>query len=316
VNVLVTGGAGFIGSHLVDLILADRPDWRVTVLDALTYAGDRRNLDDASSHPAFDFVGGDIADPSTAAPLVAGADMVVNVAAESFVDRSIADAGVFVRSNVGGTQVLLDAARRDGIRVVQVSTDEVYGSVREGVFTEGSPLRPGNPYAATKAGADLLCRSFHNTYGLDVRIVRGANSFGPRQHPEKAIPTFAVAAIQGKALPVYGDGSNRREWLYVEDFARAILRVAEQGEAGEIYNAGGGQEVSNLELARAICALAGANPELVTFVDDRPGHDFRYSMAWDRIAALGWKPEAMFHQALAATVEWYRAHPERWETGE
>jgi dTDP-glucose 4,6-dehydratase len=312
VNVLVTGGAGFIGSHLVDLILADRRDWRVTVLDALTYAGDRRNLDDASSHPAFSFVEGDIADPEATGPLVAGTDLVVNMAAESFVDRSIADAGAFVRSNVAGTQVLLDAARRSGIPMVQVSTDEVYGSVRDGFFTEDSPLRPGNPYAATKAGADLLCRSFHHTYGVDVRIVRGANAFGPRQHPEKAIPTFTLAALSGRPVPVYGDGSNRREWLFVEDFARAIMRVAEQGEAGEIYNAGGGHEVSNLDLARAICTLAGADVDLVTFVDDRPGHDFRYSMAWERIATLGWKPEASFQEALAATVDWFRSHPERW----
>jgi dTDP-glucose 4,6-dehydratase len=316
VNVLVTGGAGFIGSHLVDLILAERPGWRVTVLDAMTYAADRRNLDGASSHPAFTFVEGDIADPETPRPLVAGSDLVVNVAAESFVDRSIDDAGAFVRSNVAGSQVLLDACRRDDVPMVQVSTDEVYGSVRDGFFTEDSPLQPNNPYAATKAAADLLCRSFHHTYGLDVRIVRGTNAFGPRQHPEKAIPTFAVAALRRRPVPVYGDGSNRREWLFVDDFARAVLTVVEQGEAGQIYNAGGGHEVSNLELARTICRAAGADETLVTFVADRPGHDFRYSMAWDRIAALGWKPEATFQDALASTVDWFRAHPERWETGE
>jgi dTDP-glucose 4,6-dehydratase len=313
VKLLVTGGAGFIGSHFVDLVLASRPDRTVTVLDALTYAGDVRNLDEARQHPGFAFVRGDVSDPEATGPLVQEADLVVNFAAESFVDRSIADSRAFVRSNVVGTQVLLEACRLQEIPLVQVSTDEVYGSIAEGMFTEDSSLRPNNPYAATKAGGDLLCRAFHRTYGMDVRVMRGANAFGPRQNPEKAISTFAIAALQGRAVPVYGDGSNRREWLYVEDFARAVLTVIEQGEPGAVYNAGGGHEIANVDLARDICRLAGADEALITFVDDRPGHDFRYSMAWDRIAALGWKPEASFDQALATTVEWYRRHPERWE---
>ena len=310
-NLLVTGGAGFIGSHFVNLALAS--DRSVTVLDALTYAGDERNLDDARQRGGFAFVRGDIADPRVTEPLVREADLVANFAAESFVDRSISDSQDFVRSNVAGTQVLLDACRLQGIPLVQVSTDEVYGSIAAGMFTEDSPLQPNNPYAATKAAGDLLCRAFHRTYGIDVRVMRGANAFGPRQHPEKAIPTFAIAALRGRAVPVYGDGSNRREWLYVEDFARAVLTVIEQGEAGAVYNASGGHEIANVDLARSICRLAGADEDLITFVDDRPGHDFRYSMAWDRVAALGWKPEASFDDALAGTVEWYRRHPERWE---
>ncbi|HEX2030354.1 MAG TPA: dTDP-glucose 4,6-dehydratase [Actinomycetota bacterium] len=310
-DVLVTGGAGFIGSHFVDAALAGAAD-RITVLDALTYAGTRENLAHHDADPRVRLVEGDVADPDAVDPLVAASGLVVNFAAESFVDRSIADARPFAVTNVLGTHTLLEAALRHGVPMVQVSTDEVYGSTPEGAFTEDSPLRPNNPYAATKAGADLLCRSFHRTYGIDVRIMRGPNAYGPRQHPEKAIPTFAVAALEGSPLPVYGDGSNRREWLYVEDFARAVLAVIEGGAPGEVYNAGGGHEVANVDLARAICRLAGAPEDLVTFVEDRPGHDFRYSMVWDRLAALGWKPEVEFEDGLARTVAWYRDHPERW----
>jgi dTDP-glucose 4,6-dehydratase len=312
VNVLVTGGAGFIGSHFVDLLLETRPEDRVAVLDALTYAGVRANLAGHDADPRFRLVEADLADPEAVETGVAEADLAVNFAAESFVDRSIADARPFAVTNVVGTQNLLDACLRHGRPMIQVSTDEVYGSIEDGAFTEDSALRPNNPYAATKAGADLLCRAFHRTYGLDVRIMRGPNAFGPRQHREKAIPTFAAAALRGEPLPVYGDGSHRREWLYVQDFCTAVLSVIEQGEPGEVYNAGGGHEVANLELARLICRLAGAPESQVTSVEDRPGHDFRYSLAWDKLAALGWKPEAEFEQALALTVSWFRDHPERW----
>jgi dTDP-glucose 4,6-dehydratase len=312
VSILVTGGAGFIGSHFVDLLLSARPDERVAVLDALTYAGHRDNVAEHEDDSRFAFVRGDVADAEAVEPLVASADLVVNFAAESFVDRSIADARPFAITNVVGTQTLLDACLRHGVPMVQVSTDEVYGSIPDGAFTEESPLAPNNPYAASNAGADLLCRSFHRTYGIDVRIMRGPNAFGPRQHPEKAIPTFAVAALRGEPLPVYGDGSNRREWLAVEDFARAVLSVVDRGEAGEVYNAGGGHEVANLDLARAICRLAGAPDTRVSFVEDRPGHDFRYSMVWDRLAGLGWKPEVAFEDGLARTVDWFREHPQRW----
>jgi dTDP-glucose 4,6-dehydratase len=199
--------------------------------------------------------------------------------------------------------------------MVQVSTDEVYGSTPEGAFTEESPLQPNNPYSATKAGADLLCRSYHRTYGMDVRIFRGPNAYGPRQHPEKAIPTFTIAALQGRPLPVYGDGSNRREWLHVRDFAGAVLTVTRRGEPGEVYNGGGGHEVTNLDLARTICGLTEASPELIGFVEDRPGHDFRYSMVWDRLRGLGWEPEVPFDRGLEETVAWFREHPGRRGSG-
>lgn len=306
-NVLVTGGAGFIGSHFADLLREARPEDSLTVLDALTYAGDRRNL--ASD---LELVEGDVADPETVDPLVAATGVVVNFAAESMVDRSIADARPFAVTNVVGTQTLLEACWHHGVPFVQVSTDEVYGSIEGGAFAEDSPLAPNNPYAATKAAADLLCRSFHRTFGMDVRVMRGPNAFGPRQHPEKAIPTFAVAALTRQPLPVYGRGLQRREWLAVEDFCRAVLVVLEAGEPGEVYNAGGGTEIGNLELARTICRLAGAPESLVSFVPDRPGHDFRYALSWDRLAALGWKPKADFEASLAAAVAWFRDHPERW----
>jgi len=315
VNVLVTGGAGFIGSHFVDRLLNEGDDVRVTVLDALTYAGTRENLSHREEDERFRFVHGDIVEGETVDPLVKDADLVVNFAAESFVDRSIGDARPFAVTNVQGTLTILDACRRHEVRMVQVSTDEVYGSAREGAFTEESPLQPNNPYSATKAGADLLCRSYLHTYGMDVRVFRGPNAYGPRQHPEKAIPTFTVAALEGRPLPVYGDGSNRREWLHVTDFAGAVLTVIRDGEPGEVYNGGGGHEVTNLDLARTICRLTEASPDLIGFVEDRPGHDFRYSMAWDRLKTLGWEPEVPFDWGIEETVAWFRDHPGRRGSG-
>ncbi|MEW6059383.1 MAG: dTDP-glucose 4,6-dehydratase [Actinomycetota bacterium] len=305
-HVLVTGGAGFIGSHLVDLLL-ERPGTRVTVLDKLAYAGTVQNLRAHEPDPRFRFVRGDVSEPEVVAPLVDEADRVVHAAAESHVDRSIADSRVFVISNVLGTQVLLEACREADKPMLFVSTDEVYGSgAAEGAFTETDPLLPRNPYAASKAGADLLCRSYFATYGMPVTTVRGTNTFGPRQHPEKAIPTFVVAALRGRPIPVYGDGSNRREWLYVRDFVRAIAAVLEAGEPGAVYNIGGGAEMSNLELASRICALAGADESLISFVPDRPGHDFRYGLAWERLSELGWRPAVPFSDGLSLTVSWYR----------
>jgi dTDP-glucose 4,6-dehydratase len=304
-HVLVTGGAGFIGSHLVDLLL-ERPGCRVTVLDKLTYAGDMANLEAHRDDPRFRFVLGDVADPSAVAPLAVTADRVVHAAAESFVDRSIEDASAFVRSNVLGTQVVLEECRRAERPLLYVSTDEVYGSVRDGAFTEEDPPRPNSPYAATKAGGDLLCRAYRATYGLPVSVLRGTNAYGPRQHAEKAVPTFVLAALSGRPVPVYGDGANRRQWLHVRDFVRGVLAVLDHGEPGGVYNIGGGHEVSNLELAGTICELAGAPRSLVSFVPDRPGHDFRYDLAWDRLRALGWKPEVGFEKGLAETVAWYR----------
>ena len=304
-HVLVTGGAGFIGSHLVDLLLT-RDDTRVTVLDKLTYAGNLANLSAYEEDPRFRFVRGDVAVPAVVGGLVNEADRVIHAAAESFVDRSIEEPADFVRSNVTGTHVVLEACLGSGRPLLVVSTDEVYGSTFTDSFTEEDPVQPNSPYAATKAAADHLCRAYHKTYGLPVTIVRGSNAYGPRQHLEKAIPTFVMAALEGKPLPVYGDGSNRREWLYVTDFARGVISVLEEGAAGEIYNIGGGEEMTNLELARMICELVGVSDSLISFVADRPGHDFRYSLAWDRLAGLGWKPEVPFEQGMAQTIEWYR----------
>ncbi len=307
-RILVTGGAGFIGSHLVDLLL-EREDLDVTVLDALTYAGTRRNLAEHEGDPRFAFVRGDVADAAAVEPLVEAADHVIHAAAESFVDRSIADPSAFVVTNVLGTHVVLEACRRTGTPMTFVSTDEVYGeNAPEGRFTEDAPMRPRSPYAATKAAGDLLCGAYATTYGLPVAVVRGTNAFGPRQHPEKAIPTFVLAALDGRPLPVYGRGEQRREWLYVRDFVRAIAVVMDRGEPGSAYNIGGGRELANLELAREICRLVGAPASLVSFVPDRPGHDFRYGLAWDRLAALGWAPEVPFEEGLERTVAWYREH--------
>jgi dTDP-glucose 4,6-dehydratase len=306
-RILVTGGAGFIGSHLVDLLL-ERSHVEVVVLDKLTYAGTRRNVAHHDADPGFRFVLGDVAEASDVGPLVESVDRVVHAAAETFVDRSIEDARPFVRSNVLGTQVVLDACRALERPLLFVSTDEVYGSNEGEPFEEDDVMRPRNPYAATKAGADLLVHAFVVTYGMPVTIVRGTNTFGPRQHPEKAIPTFATAALQGRPIPVYGDGSNRREWLYVRDFVRAIATVMGSGEQGTAYNIGGGTELSNLELARRVCDALGADESLITFVPDRPGHDLAYGMSWGRLGALGWRPATPFSDGLATTLAWYRDH--------
>jgi dTDP-glucose 4,6-dehydratase len=307
-HVLVTGGAGFIGSHLVDGLLADR-GVQVTVLDALTYAGSLENLSLHADHPRYRFVRGDVADPAAVEPLVAAVDRVVHAAAESHVDRSIEGPGAFVRTNVQGTQVVLDACRDHGRPLLLVSTDEVYGQGGEGTaFREDDPPAPRSPYAASKAAAELLARAYGTTYGVAVTIARGTNAFGPRQFPEKAIPVFTTAALDGRPLPVYDEGRQRREWLYVTDWARACLVVLDRGEAGTTFNIGSGTELTNLELATRICALAGADPASIGFVEGRPGHDFRYGLDDARLRALGWSPEVPFDEGLARTVAWYRDH--------
>jgi dTDP-glucose 4,6-dehydratase len=308
-RILVTGGAGFIGSHLVDLLL-QRDDVAVTVLDNLTYAGSRRNLAAHEDDARYAFVHGDVADASVVQPLVASSDAVVHAAAESFVDRSIISSEAFILSNVLGTHVVLDACRLAARRMVLMSTDEVYGSRTHGSFTEDEPLRPNSPYAATKAAAEMLARSHVVTYGSDVTIVRGTNAFGPRQHPEKAIPTFVLSALRGDPIPVYGDGSNRREWLHVSDFVRAVASVLDGGVSGGVYNIGGGLELSNIELARRVCALLDLPSSVIARVPDRPGHDFKYGVAWNRLAALGWRPTVPFDAGLAATLAWYRDNGE------
>jgi dTDP-glucose 4,6-dehydratase len=313
-HVLVTGGAGFIGSHLVDGLLAD-PGTRVTVLDKLTYAGSRANLADHDGDERLRFVRGDVADADVVGSLVAEVDRVVHAAAETHVDRSISGPAEFVMTNVVGTQVVLDACREHGRPLLLVSTDEVYGQNEPGGrFHEDDPMRPRSPYAASKAGAEVLARAYGITYGLPVWIVRGTNAFGPRQNPEKAIPVFTTAALEGRPVPVYARGEESREWLYVTDWAAACLAALAHGEPGDVFNIGDGFELSNLELARTICRLAGADDSLVTFVEDRPGHDLRYGVTSDRLRELGWAPAVPFEEGLARTVEWYRDHREWVET--
>jgi dTDP-glucose 4,6-dehydratase len=311
-KLLVTGGCGFIGSTYVRLLLEQRPDAEIVVLDSLTYAGRRENLQGIED--GVELVIGAIEDPEAVSRAMAGCEAVVNFAAESHVDRSIAEQGVFARTHVIGTSVLLDAARELGVaRYLQVSTDEVYGSIASGSFTESSPLAPSSPYSATKAGGDLLVAAHVHTYGLEAVICRGSNNYGPRQYPEKLIPLCILNALAGDPLPVYGDGRQVRNWLWVEDFARAIDLVLHRGRAGEAYNAGGPDEVENLHVVQRIVELTGADPSLIQFVADRPGHDRRYSLASDKLAALGWSPSRSFDEGLSITVDWYRDNREWWE---
>lgn len=303
---VITGGAGFIGSNFVHWALeTDRYDEVVTV-DALTYAGTTDNLDGVLDDDRHRFVEADIRDESTMIDLVEWSDLIVNFAAETHVDRSIEDAEPFVATNVEGTRVLLEAARRtDLTRYVQISTDEVYGEVLEGRFAEDDPLVPRNPYSATKAGGDLLTLSYHETHGLPVLVVRSSNAFGPRQHREKLIPKFITNALAGKPLPLYGDGSNVREWTYVRDVCRGIGHVAENGTIGEVYHVGSGEELPNLGVTEAIIEATDADEDLITFVEDRPGHDQRYALETAKLEQLGWQPEWSFEEGLAETIKYY-----------
>jgi dTDP-glucose 4,6-dehydratase len=310
VKILVTGGAGFIGSTYVRMLLEGRlagyEDARVTVLDLLTYAGSTDNL--PLGHPRLDFVHGDVCDLPLLLELLPGHDAVAHFAAESHVDRSISGAGAFVVTNVQGTQNLLEACVRTGVGpVVQVSTDEVYGSIAEGAWTEESPLAPNSPYAASKAGADLIARSYWRTHGLDVRITRCSNNYGPRQHPEKLIPRFTALLLAGRPVPVYGTGENVREWLHVEDHCRAVHLALTKGTAGRIYHVGSGNALTNLRLTEILRELTGAPAGLVEYVADRKGHDLRYALDDTRIREeLGYAPQVPFARGLAETVEWYR----------
>jgi dTDP-glucose 4,6-dehydratase len=306
-RLLVTGAAGFIGSTYVHLV---KDDHDVVVLDKLTYAGRRENLPDG-----VELVVGAIEDRDLVLQLSEGVDAIVNFAAESHVDRSIADQNAFARTHVIGTGVLLDAVRERGVaRYLQVSTDEVYGSIESGSFTESSPLDPSSPYSATKAGGDLLVSAYAHTHGIEAVICRGSNNYGPRQYPEKLIPLCVLNALHGDALPVYGDGRQVRNWLYVEDFCRGIHTVLEGGRPGEAYNVGGPDECENIEVVRRIVELTGADEALIEYVTDRPGHDRRYSLASDKIREeLGWQAQVRFDDGIARTVDWYRANGAWWE---
>jgi dTDP-glucose 4,6-dehydratase len=315
-KVLVTGGCGFIGPNFIRYLLQRADGYQVVNLDALTYAGNPANLADLQGHPGYTFVQGDICDRALVGRIMdSGVDAIVHLAAESHVDRSILDPADFVRTNVLGTHTLLDAARQTGVRrFLHVSTDEVYGSLGAvGRFTEESPLAPKSPYAASKAAADLLVRSYVQTYGVPALITRASNNYGPYQFPEKVIPLFVTHAMEGRELPVYGDGQHVREWLYVEDHCEALRRVLVGGRVGEIYNIGGGQEYTNLDLARLIVHSMGVSERLIRLVRDRPAHDRRYALNSERMAAeLGWQPQVSLAAGLVRTVAWYCEHKEWW----
>ena len=312
-RLVVTGGAGFIGSNFVRYMLRRYDDLEVVNLDKLTYAGNLENLRDVEDDPRYTFVNGDICDAVVVGEALRGADAVVNFAAETHVDRSISVPQDFIRTDVLGTHTLLEAVRELGVtRYLQISTDEVYGSTESGSFTEESELDPSSPYSASKAGGDLLVLAYHRTFGSPVLITRSSNNYGPYQYPEKVVPLFITNAIDGEALPVYGDGLNVRDWLYVDDNCAAIDVVLREGAVGEAYNIGGGNEVKNLTLTRQILKHLGKSPELIRFVSDRPGHDRRYSIDCAKVRALGWRPATPFEKGLENTVAWYRDHSEWW----
>jgi len=317
-RVLVTGGAGFIGSQYVRMMLSGdfpgTPQAHVTVLDKLTYAGNRANLEPVWGSDNFTFIRGDICDTALMASVVPGNDAVINFAAETHVDRSITGARPFVETNVMGVQTLLDACLEAGVkRMVQVSTDEVYGSVSQGSWAEDAAMEPNSPYAASKAGGDLIARAYAHTHGLDVRVTRCCNNYGPYQFPEKIIPLFITNLLDGLGVPVYGDGKNIRSWVHVADHCRGIQLVLERGEPGGIYHIGGDSELSNLELTQAILECCGSSWDKVEYVPDRKGHDRRYSLDYSLLRSLGYAPRIDFGEGLGATMRWYRENRGWWE---
>lgn len=315
-NLLITGGAGFIGSNFVRMMLEQYPDYHVTVYDKLTYAGNLDNLRDVVAHPRYHFVHGDICDAALVEETLRTRqiDTIVNFAAETHVDRSIQEPGSFITTDVFGTYVLLEATRKFGLeRMLQVSTDEVYGTVPEGSSIETDNYAPRSPYSASKAGGELMCHAYFETFGTPVLITRGSNNYGPYQYPEKLIPLFITNLLDGKPVPVYGDGLNVRDWIYVLDHCTGIDTALQRGQPGEAYNVGGGNEKPNIEITHLLLALTGRGPELITYVADRPGHDRRYSLDTAKLRGLGWAPAHSFEESMAATVAWYRDNRWWWE---
>ena len=316
-KLLVTGGAGFIGSNFIHYVLANYPDDQIINFDKLTYAGNLDNLIDLEGNLRYKFFKGDICEAKAvdaALALVDQVDAIVNFAAETHVDRSILSAGSFVKTDVLGTNVLLEAVKKHQIkRYLHISTDEVYGSIDEGSFTEESKLEPNSPYAASKAGGDLLVRAYHKTYGLPVVITRSSNNYGPFHYPEKIIPLFVTNALEGKKLPLYGDGQNVRDWLYVEDNCAGVDAVLRKGVLGEVYNIGGGNEAPNIDITKFILKELGLSSELIEYVKDRPGHDRRYSIDCSKAKELGWQPKIGLEEGLKKTVAWYQANQEWWQ---
>ncbi|MGH9367366.1 MAG: dTDP-glucose 4,6-dehydratase [Thermoanaerobaculia bacterium] len=312
-KILVTGGCGFIGSNFIRRVLSSRGGVSVVNLDKLTYAANPANLEDVAGRPGYRFVKGDIADPEAVRGAMEGCTHVVNFAAETHVDRSLLGDASFIETDMRGVFVLLEEARRLGVRrFLQISTDEVYGSIVEGSFTEESAINPRNPYAASKAGGDRLAFSYWASYGVPVVITRASNNYGPYQYPEKLIPLFVTNALEGEPLPLYGDGRNVRDWLFVRDHAEAIDFLLETGPEGETYNIAGGNEMENLAITRRVLAELGRPESLIRFVDDRPGHDRRYALDAGKLARLGFRPRTPFDQGLSETIRWYRDHPEWW----
>jgi len=312
-RVFVTGGAGFIGSNFVHYMLDEHPGYEIVVLDKLTYAGNLGNLRDVMD--GISFIKGDICVREDVERVIKECNVIINFAAETHVDRSIIDAGSFVSTDVLGAYVLLEASRKFDIdRFIQISTDEVYGSIEAGSFTEEDPLKPNSPYSASKAGADMLVRSYHQTYGLPTLITRSSNNFGPYQFPEKIIPLFITNLIQGKKVPLYGDGLNVRDWIYVLDNCKAIELVLDKGKVGEVYNIGGGFEFTNLELTEKIMELMGVGKDFIEYVPDRLGHDRRYSLNCEKIKELGWVPESDFEDRLEETITWYKGNSWWWKS--
>lgn len=317
-RIVVTGGAGFIGSNFVRKAMNK---WSgtiesVTVLDSMTYAGVLSNLQNFAISENYRFIKGDIRNPKDVDDAIFGCDAVVNFAAESHVDRSINSAGNFVSTNTLGVQVLLDAIlkSKSKIRFVQISTDEVYGSILRGSWTEESPLMPNSPYSASKAGGELLARAYYKTHGLDVVITRCSNNYGTHHFPEKLIPLFITNLMEGRKVPVYGSGANVRDWLHVDDHCEAIFKVLTHGRSGEVYNIGGGRELSNLEITRIILEKMGADESVIEFVEDRKGHDFRYSVNWSKIKnELGYEPKVTFEEGIQRTIEWYKTNESWWK---
>jgi dTDP-glucose 4,6-dehydratase len=312
-KLLVTGGCGFIGSNFIRYLLKNLEDVQIVNLDKLTYAGNLENLSDIRNDSRYSFIKGDICDRTTGMEAIEGCDAVINFAAESHVDRSISESKSFIRTGAIGVQVLLDAARDANVsRFIQISTDEVYGSIKDGLFTEESPIQPSSPYSAAKAAGDLLALSYFKTYHMPVIITRSSNNYGPYQYPEKLIPLFVTNCIEGKNLPLYGDGSNVREWIHVIDNCCGILLVLQQGIPGEVYNISSGMEMSNIEIARLIIKTLGASEKCIQRVADRPGHDFRYAMDCSKLGKLGFSPEFEMIPGIHETVEWYRANSTWW----
>ena len=313
-KILITGGAGFMGSNAVKYLLKNYPDFQIVNLDKLTYAGNLENLRDVENNPRYHFIKGDIADERIVGEIVKDVDVIINYAAETHVDRSILDPKAFITTDVLGTYALLEAAKKYNIKkYIQISTDEVFGSIQDGKFREDSPFEPNSPYAASKAGGDHLCRAYFKTYGVPVIVTHSCNFFGPYQYPEKLIPLFITNLLENKKAPVYGDGQQVREWIFTEDHCRAIDMILQKGEIGEVYNIGAGNEITNIEITKILLNELGQDESSIDYVKDRPGHDLRYAIDSTKLRKLGWKPETNFEGGIKQTVSWYKQNEQWWK---